>query len=145
MPRKFSKTAFIALHPRLPSSVDQLSVAHEWSLRETKNIGEPVDQLDVWFDDFRSGDSFARRRTEKQRSIACSVDQCGLHSRSEVFFTNPLCLGLSKDKAREVLQVIHGVGAIVYVSDMGREFGPNDDLDAFWAEHESQLEDTLVA
>jgi len=51
---------------------------------------------------------------------------------------------LSKEKAREVLQVIHGVGAIVYVSDMGREFGPNDDLDAFWVEHESQLEGTLV-
>ncbi|WP_152615642.1 hypothetical protein [Leisingera sp. ANG-M1] len=145
MSRKFSKTAFIALHPQLPSSVDQLSVAHEWCLRETKESGEPVDQLDVWFDDFRPGASFSRRSAGKQRSIACSIDQRELNPSSEVFFINPLCLGLSKEKAREVLQVIHGVGALVYVSDMGRAFGPNDDLGAFWAAHESQLEDALVA
>lgn len=145
MPAISSKTAVIALHPELPREVDQLSIAQEWGLREAKNGGENAGQLDIWFDDFRSSASVARLNAPRQRAIVSSLDRSKPRLPSEVFFTNPLCLGFSKEQAREALQVIHGAGALVYVSDMGREFGPGDDLEAFWAEHERQLKNTLAA
>ena len=115
---KFSgKWGIITLHPWLPSRTEQIARARAWGVEESTLHGDDVSALVV--DDVRKvgrTTNWMSKLTERaewlHRMRAFTADE---KLEGQVFFANPLCVGMSAKVAEDTIRAIWATGMQVYV------------------------------
>lgn len=125
-----TKWAVFTLHERLPPLAEQIAAARAWGLIGPRAFR--ADDRHIFVDDVTGQNTTNWPGKLKSRERLFEAIRKSDESGHVVWFRSPLCVGFTEHHARQTVQALFDMDAMILVSTIGMMFHKDDILDVLF-------------